>query len=391
MFSVLFAIGSLGGGGAERQVLEILKHLDRRRFVPMLYLLSRTGALLSEVPDDVRVFAFSERHTRPLLRLPGWYQRAAERDLAAVLREQQVDVIYDRTYLMTLIAAGATRIQPVPRISVCVVDPEPELKEHTRWSVWLSFRQARRAYAQATCVIANSQGLRDRLIDYFRLNPGQVQVLPNVIDLERVDRLAEAPCSGFEPGCFHIVSVGRLHPQKGYWFLLDALDGLVHRQSRSNLLWHIFGEGPEAQTLQAGVAARGLDRHVRLEGYTPNPFPFLRAAQLFCLPSLYEGLPNVLIEAAACRVPILATDCPSGPREILDGGRVGHLVPPADSPALAAAIDDCIIHYPQWQALADEARRHVEQTYTLASGMAQLESLLEQTARGAENVDAGTR
>lgn len=382
MLSVLFAIGSLGGGGAERQVIEILKHLDRRRFVPMLYLLSRAGPLLSEVPDDVRVFAFSERHKGPRLRLPGWYQRAASQDLASVLRDQQVDVIYDRTYLMTLIAAGATCIQPVPRISVCVVDPEPELKEHARWSAMLSFRRARRAYRQATCVVANSRGLRERLIAYFRLDPEHVQVLPNLVDLERIDRLAGAPSPPLEPGRFHIVSLGRLHPQKGTVFLFNAVDDLVHRRNRTEILWHVCGEGPDAATLRAAISARRLEGNVRFEGFTPNPFPLLKGAQLFCLPSLYEGLPNVLIEAAACRIPILATDCPSGPREILDGGRVGHLVPPANAPALAEAIEDCITHYPQWQALADEARRHVEQTYAHGSGMAQLEALLEQTARG---------
>lgn len=379
---VLFAIGSMGAGGAERQIVEILKHLDRSRFEPLLYLLSPEGALLGELPGDVSLLCHSDRQSRRRFRWPGWYQRAVQHDLAAILNEQRIDVLYDRTYLMTLIAAGATRLTPVPRVSVCVVDPAPELEEHARFSVWSSRRAARRAYREATCVVTNSQGLRKRLLEYFGLDPDLVRVVPNIIDIQRIDRLADEPFAGFEPRRFHIVSMGRLHPQKGYQYLIEALDQVVHRSQRSEVLWHLFGTGPEEAVLKAEVKSRDLERNVRFEGFHRNPFPFVRAAQLFCLPSLYEGLPNVLIEAAICRTPLLATDCPSGPGEILDGGRLGRLVPPADAAALAVAIDDCISRYDDWRKLTEAARLHAEATYSLPSGMALLEQLLADAASG---------
>lgn len=382
---VLFAIGAMTGGGAERQVVEILKHLDRTRFVPLLYLIFREGELLPEVPPDVPIFAFWERHKNMRLRIPGWLQWTRRQDLIQVLRDEQVDVIYDRTYLMTLITAGATRGYRIPRISACVADPEVELRMHSRCSLTLSRWNARRAYREAACVLANSQGLRQRLLDAFRLPAEHVKVIPNVLDLDRVDRLAVARSAGFEPGRFHIVSMGRLHAQKGYQYLLDAIDDLVHRRRRHEILWHLYGKGPFEREFREAVTARQLEGHVRLAGFEPNPFPFMREAQLFCLPSLNEGLPNVLIEAAACRAPILAADCPSGPREILDGGRVGHLVPPADARALADAIDDCITHYAAWQALVEDARQHVERHYSLASGMARIQDVLEQAAQGERN------
>lgn len=379
------------GGGAERQVIEILKHLDRERFVPLLYLIFREGELLSEVPPDVPIFAFWERHKDMRLRIPGWLQWTRRQDLIQVLRDERVDVVYDRTYLMTLITAGATRVQRIPRVSACVADPEVELAMHARFSLRFSRWNARRAYRQAAYVLANSQGLRQRLLDCFRLPAEHIQVVPNVLDLNRVDRLASARSAGFEPGRFHIVSMGRLHAQKGYLYLLEAIDTLVHERGRCEILWHLFGKGPFEAEFRDAVAARKLEAHVRLEGFEPNPFPFMREAQLFCMPSLNEGLPNVLIEAAACRVPILAADCPSGPREILDGGRVGHLVPPADAPALADAIEDCMTHYAAWQALVEDARLHVEQNYSLASGMARIQEVLEQAARGGRKVDAETK
>ena len=382
---VLFAIGALSGGGAERQVVEILKHLDRTRFVPLLYLIFKEGELLPEVPADVPILAFWERHRRLRLKVPGVLHWLRHRDLMDVLREQQVDLLYDRTYLMTLITAGPARALATPRVAGCVDDPEAELPMHSKVCVRFSRWKARRAYRQAACVLANSDGLRQRLLKSFRLPDEHVRVQPNVLDLERIDRLSSAECSRFERTRFHIVSMGRLHFQKGYQYLLAALDEIVHRRNHPEVLWHLFGTGPFEGELRSMIAERKLGEHVRLEGFEPNPFPCLRAAQLFCLPSLNEGLPNVLIEAAACRVPILAADCPSGPREILDGGRLGTLVPPADAPALVEAIDDCLSNYPAWESRVAAARRHVEERYSLAAGMQRLESLLETVARSNMN------
>src|SRR5579863_783857 len=117
---VLFAIGSLDGGGSERQIVTILRHLDRTRFAPMLYLIRRSGEFSNDVPSDVPVFAFEDRHSAPRRSLPGTVHRMQVRDLAQTLAEQRVDVIYDRTYHMTLIAAPAARHAGAARISVIV-------------------------------------------------------------------------------------------------------------------------------------------------------------------------------------------------------------------------------------------------------------------------------
>lgn len=377
---VLVAICTMDGGGAEHQVIAILNHLDRRRFTPLLYLLNDCGELISEVPGDVPVFSLSKRMPHARRPFPGWSQCAGRWDLACVLAEQQVDVIYDRTYRMTLIAAGATRFCAVPRVAACVADPEVELRQHARISIGLSRWNARRAYRRASIVAANSHGLRQRVIDYFQLPPEHVTVLPNLVDVNRIDRLAESGAPPFEPGRFHIVSVGRLHPQKGYQHLLSAIDLLVNRLGQREICWHLLGTGPEEPVLRSEVAARGLTGHVRFEGFLHNAFSSIRAANLLCLPSLNEGFPNVLAEAAVCRTPILAADCPSGPREILDGGRLGRLVPPANTQALADAILDCIVHPATWQARTEAARQHVETHYALAAGMSQLQELLERAA-----------
>ena len=104
-----------------------------------------------------------------------------------------------------------------------------------------------------------------------------------------------------------------MNPQKGFDFLLQAMHELVHKRGRGRARLRILGTGPLHDKLAKYINDRALKACVSLVGYRQNPLPFLKQADLFCLSSLYEGMPNALVEAMLCRVPVLATDCPSGP------------------------------------------------------------------------------
>jgi glycosyltransferase involved in cell wall biosynthesis len=352
----------MGGGGAERQVVEILKHLDRSRFLPALYLAHRTGELLSEVPSDVSIHSFWEGFAGTVRSkvhfVLGTTFLARWRHLARVLAEEQIDVIYDRTYLATLDAAGATWFRRTPRVSCCVVDPEPELRLHARRSRTLAWRFARSAYSRASLVLANSDGLCERVIQYFQLPPDHVRTFYNLIDFDRIERRAAEFIPDVPREPFLIVTSGRLHAQKGQRFLLEAIRELVRERNRDVRLV-VLGQGELEAEFGDFVAVHKLQQHVMLAGFVANPLPWYKHARLFVLPSLYEGLPNALIEAVACGTPVLSTDCPSGPSEILDGGRTGHLAPPGDSRALAEAIIQCMDNYPAWQSLTAAASERV--------------------------------
>jgi glycosyltransferase involved in cell wall biosynthesis len=155
-----------------------------------------------------------------------------------------------------------------------------------------------------------------------------------------------------------ILGVGRLSPQKGFATLIRAFSQV--RQTRLARLL-ILGEGRERPMLEALVRELGLEQDVKLPGFTTNPYPYMSQASLFVLSSRWEGLPGVLIEALYCGTPVISTDCPSGPREILKGGLYGQLVPVDDVGALAPAIEMALAgkapHPPQesWFPFEEEA------------------------------------
>jgi glycosyltransferase involved in cell wall biosynthesis len=241
----------------------------------------------------------------------------------------------------------------------------------------------RRAYRQADRVIAVSQALRRAAIAYYGLAEDRVLAVANPLDSERIDRLAASADPPLEPDRFHVVAAGRLQEQKGFRYLIAAVDRLVRTDGCRSVLLRILGTGSQEGALRADVASRGLAPYVRFEGYVSNPFGYFRKAHLFCLSSIYEGMPNVLLEAMLCRTPLVATDCPTGPREILAGGRFGRLVPPADADRLADAIRDAIERPEAWRAVAEAGRKHVLEHHGLPSAARQLEELLLSARHGA--------
>jgi glycosyltransferase involved in cell wall biosynthesis len=227
---VLFAIGSMGGGGSERQLARILRGLDRSRFLPMLYVVYHEGEFLEETPDDVSVFSFWNGRPQPRLYWPGRIHRLQIADLASVLRRQQVEVVYDRTYFMTLIAAPAARRANAARVSVIVNDPQLEFERAGERFAWIKKRLLTKAYRSADRVAAVADSVRASAIEYYGLRPERVVAIPNLLDLEGLERAAQAPAPELEKGRFHIVAAGRLHAAKGHLDLLAAMDELVHRR-----------------------------------------------------------------------------------------------------------------------------------------------------------------
>jgi glycosyltransferase involved in cell wall biosynthesis len=367
----------MAGGGAERKTIRYLRYLNRERFRPLLYLISNEGELLREVPEDVPVFAFWQRNRFPRMNYPGRIHRMQVRDLANVLRDEHVDILCSITFLLNLVAAASVHRRPTPWLAFEAADPRLAFPLTAGRFRWIKRRMLSQAYRHDAIPVAVSAGVREGMQAFFDTPAERIAVLPNFIDIAEVDRLASLPGPCLDADQYHIVTVGRMQHQKGQIHLLNALHQLVHEQGMTSVRLHLLGQGPLEREFRAFVHSHDLDNHVVFAGFVANPFAYISNCDLFCFPSIYEGFPNALLEALTCKVPVISTDCPSGPREILEKGKYGRLVPPGNATALADTISEAIHQQPKMSNMATAARQHVEARYSVHVGIEQLERLLE--------------
>ena len=326
---VLFLFEGLYGRGAERVSLGLISRLDRARFEPSIWILRAEDALKAEVPADVPVTVVlrgDERMRHAPLRVP-----------ATLLRQARAaDVVVGTVELMPTYFAGlAALLTGTPAVGWVRNSLDHTFAEQPGWHRWLS----RQVYARLSRLVFVSQGVRQTLGRLQPLRDERTRVVYNPVDLRRVlDWGQEEPpaWAGALFGRPTVVAAGRLSRQKGFDVLIRAHARLLAQGAAHDLL--ILGEGAGHAELLALARELGVEGSVHLPGHVANPYPLIRRAAVFALASRWEGFANVVVEALACGVPVVATDCPSGPAEILAGGRHGLLVPPDDPEALAGAL-----------------------------------------------------
>ena len=326
---LLYFIPDMGGGGAERAVVDYLRHHDRQRFEPLLVLCNERGVHLDDLPGDIERFSLRKKTS---LSVPLMCYRLS-RLVKRLEPHAMVSFVWyaNAIHLLTSRWIGR-RLAP---LAVCSVDAMSDTFAEERLGL-LKFRVMKWLYPGSDACFGVSGAVVDDFKRHFvgkRQPPVWVQ--PNPFNLERICRDAEsADASWPEPGA-RLLAVGRLVRQKGFDVLLTGLAGLRH------LSWSltILGEGPERKALQSQIESLKLGSRVRLPGYVENPFVFMKTADVLVCPSRSEGLGRVLIEALTLGTPIVATNCPGGPAEVLEDGRLGDLVPVEDPEALASAIE----------------------------------------------------
>jgi glycosyltransferase involved in cell wall biosynthesis len=355
---IAILLKSLRGGGAERVMLTLAAEFASRGHRVELVLGRRRGPLEYALPEGIEVRELEvcalPRLCRALMRLPTdalkdsgimLLQKAPKivrtlPSLEGYLNERHPDVLLSTLPKANIVAAWACRLAATGTALV--------LREANQFSLALNPenrfdrllpRLAVRWYRQADGIIAVSEGVRADMAATLAIPAGAIVPILNPVDLPRIRELCEqrpVEVDDWPPAEAFVLAVGKLTPQKDYDTLLRAFTRV--REKRAVRLI-ILGEGPEAGRLRSLAAQLGIAEHVQLPGYTGNPYPFMRRARVFVLSSAWEGCPNVLLEALACGSPIVSTDCPSGPAEILANGKYGKLVPVGDAAALAAGIE----------------------------------------------------
>jgi glycosyltransferase involved in cell wall biosynthesis len=318
---------SVDCGGAERIMITLLRALADHG-IPMDLVLGRSfGAFLSDVPSDVRIIELGSSRMR-------W----AVPKLALYLRRERPYALLSRMSHANMAAICARKISGSD-VRVVIVEASHLSCQIADGKMGrLSRSIMRRLYPLAQVIVGVSEGVARDLEQVLRLPPASVRTIYNPVVQRVAERVADA--QNLHPWLQdkHLpvfLAVGRLADVKDYPTLLRAF-ALVLRDLPARLL--ILGEGPQRNDLQQLAQHLQVNDHFALPGYTANPYSALARADAFVLSSRYEGLPNAMIEALACGCPVVSTDCPSGPAEILQSGRYGELVPVGDVQSLAAAM-----------------------------------------------------
>lgn len=348
--TILFVINSLAGGGAERVLTTILGASAPWR--------DRYDIHLALLDDEPRAYALPEWIT--VIQLDAQHRLGAS---IAQLRRLAGRLNPDIALAFLTRANVATAVAMAGRGRPWLISERVNTSAHLGSGAGAIAARAmvRFAYPRARHVIAVSEGVVDDLVENFGVARERVSAIANPVDHDAIAAQAAAPSPLAIDGDY-VVAAGRLVPNKNFALLVDAFaaSGLPHRLV-------IMGEGPERASLEAQVAAKGLSDRVLLPGFVANPFAMLARARLFAMPSNAEGFPNGLVEAMACGLPVVATNCASGPSEILadlpresvvDAREVpaGALVPPNDVAAFASALRD-VASEPRRTASAHAARR----------------------------------
>lgn len=316
------------GGGAQRVGVNLANHYAREGRPVSILVFRDEGPLRAGLDPAVRVLSLDTGSSSPY------------RAIARALRDLKPDVVMGM-YRNVSVPLGLSRLfYRDYRLVVREANTLDNITAKPPLRRLKNLLKLRWAYGQATAVIANSADASAELVEHGVAARERIVFLPNPVDVARIEALAAMPCPHrwLAPGHaeFTLITSGRLHRQKNQALLLSALALALPECPRLRLV--VMGEGELLEKLQAQARAAGIEAMVDFAGYVADPYPWVAGADAFVLPSSWEGFPNVMLEAMACRTPVIATDCPGAGAQILEQGRSGQLVPMDDPAALAQAI-----------------------------------------------------
>ena len=340
--SIGFVISNLSGGGAQRVVANLSLELSSKYMVNLIlldgdkigYPYKGQVVSLKTPPAQTKALKFINTLKR-ICRL--------RKNKAKLRMKTVISFMENANFINLLSGRVGKRI-----ISVRIYKKRQPTSLYGKVNRFLM----RLLYNKSDQVVVPSYGIKKDLIINFGVDEKKITVINNPCNIDYIrGKSASCNCNAMEPfKKMTVITMGRLASQKGHWHLIRAFKKIADHMPEMELA--ILGEGPLEEYLKKLASNLNLEDRVRFLGFQSNPYPYLASSTVFVLPSLYEGFPNVLIEAMACGIPVLAADCYTGPREILapetdylmqtdniDYAEYGVLTPVCDGKKYSAAND----------------------------------------------------
>ena len=337
---------SLGGGGAEKSVIRLIGGFTKRGIKVTLVLATPHGNLHYEIPSQVNIITFnSNRSIYSVFKFARYIKKNNPQIIISFLSRGNRNAL-----LAKLLTMNNTRLYVVEQNTISM-----GLKNSSFINRYLSLLSFKFLYYYADKIINVSKSASDDLSKLLPKNNNSVITIHNpIVDKSMISEEKDEPPHKWlkSKDIPVILGVGRFMEQKDFINLIRAFV-LVKKHRSARLI--ILGEGEQRKIIEEEIRKHNLEDSVDLPGFVRDPFKYMRNASLFALSSKWEGLPTVLVEALACGCPVVSTNCPSGPMEILENGKYGELVPIQNSPALADAIIKTLSDPPSKELLRKRA------------------------------------
>ena len=366
----------MGRGGAETQLLRTLARLNRDSFEAFVVLSREEGIWLDRLAKLPIVKGITVLHIGRRGSISALIAKVFK--LAGIAKVVQPSIIHSWLWYSNFLCGLARQFSALSDMPFIVSQRGDYHARYGRLRLWLTEQII---YNQADVILTNAVRLRGNLL--ARYPEKRILTIRNIIRSPNPSPLSESKLGNAHQSDLpkqHIVSVGRLVPEKGYRFLIQALNLLNTKYNFSDFTATILGEGGLKDELSRLADSYHLSNHLRLLGFCEDVFPILSAADLFVLPSLHESAPNALIEAMEIGLPCIASDV-GGVSDLIEDRKSGMLVPAADPEALARAIHRVLTDGALAKALGEQARAKVHRLFDNNQSIQQLEAVYQEVLK----------
>lgn len=342
--TLLFISPNLGGGGAEKILLTLLQSLNRDKFDISLLLVSFKGEYVNEIPKDIKLIELNINRVRHAIF-----------KIVNVINKEKPDLIFSTISYMNIALLflkpffnnnSKIVIRSANTISKAVAS-YPLIKRVAYMFLYKFY------YPKADLIISQSNKMHYDLNKFLKIDDKKIKRIYNPINLTKVQELSEGSNPFSDTQTVNILAAGKLRYQKGFDLLLSAFKKIINNGYDVKLT--ILGEGPLRESLLNEVKKMNLENEVTFLGFVSNPYIYYKHADVFVLSSRWEGFPNVLLEAIACNCKVVATDCESGPSEIIGKNEFGILVEEGNIDAIESGILEMIRHNNKYNSVKRRA------------------------------------